>query len=203
MSKGLFILGFGGHARSVGDIALSSGFDDLLFVDEQARTGEEFAGFPAVAVLPSNAAGVGWLMFPASGDNTRRRAQCESALLPLATLVAPTATVGRQCEIGQGSLIGHQAHMGPLTKIGRGVIINTGAVVDHECVIGDFSHISVNATVAGRCRIGVQVLVGAGAAVIDGISICDNVIVGAGATVVRDIEVPGVYTGTPARRAHS
>ncbi|WP_404926884.1 acetyltransferase [Mesorhizobium sp. ORM16] len=201
MSKGLLILGFGGHARSVGDIALSTGFDNLTFVDEEARDGEEFADFPAVRVLPSSAAGQ-WLIFPGSGDNARRRAQCESALLPLATLVAPTASVGRQCEIGQGSLVAHQAHMGPLTKVGRGVIINSGAVVDHECVIGDFSHISVNATVAGRCRIGTQVLVGAGATVIDRLSICDNVIIGAGATVVRDIEVPGVYTGTPARRAH-
>ncbi|MDX8499314.1 acetyltransferase [Mesorhizobium sp. VK4C] len=200
MSKGLFILGFGGHARSIGDIALSSGFNDLTFVDEQAKEGEEFAGFPAVAVLPSNAIGSGWLMFPGLGDNSRRRAQCETALLPLATLIAPTASVGTQCEIGQGSFVGHQAHLGPLARVGRGVIINSGAIVDHECVIGDFSHISINATVAGRCRIGAEVMVGAGATVIDGISICANVIVGAGATVVRDIEVPGVYTGTPARR---
>jgi UDP-N-acetylbacillosamine N-acetyltransferase len=202
MSKGLFILGFGGHARSVGDIALSSGFDDLTFIDEQAKEGEEFAGFPVVSVLPGNAASAGWFMFPASGDNARRRTQCETALLPLATLVAPTASLGTQCEIGQGSLVAHQAHLGPLTRVGRGVIINSGAIIDHECIVGDFSHVSVNATVAGRCRIGTEVLVGAGATVIDGISICDNVIVGAGATVVRDIEVPGVYTGTPARRAH-
>ncbi|TPN40293.1 acetyltransferase [Mesorhizobium sp. B1-1-9] len=202
MSKSLFILGFGGHARSVGDIALSSGFDDLLFIDDQAQEGEEFAGFPAVTVLPNNAADAGWLMFPGSGDNARRRVQCDSALLPLATLVAPTASVGTQCDIGHGSLIAHQAHLGPLTKVGRGAIINSGAIVDHESIIGDFSHISVNATVAGRCRIGAEVTVGAGATVIDGISICDNVIVGAGATVVRDIEAPGVYIGTPARRVH-
>ncbi|RUW55246.1 acetyltransferase [Mesorhizobium sp. M1A.F.Ca.ET.072.01.1.1] len=200
MTNGLFILGFGGHARSVGDIALSSGFDVLTFLDEEAREGEEFAGFRAVPVLPSDAAVTGWFMFPGSGDNARRRAQCETALLPLATLVAPTASVGKQCEIGQGSFIGHQAHLGPLTRVGRGVIINSGAVVDHECLVGDFSHVSVNATVAGRCRIGAQVMVGAGATIIDGIGICDNVIVGAGATVVRDIQVPGVYTGTPARR---
>ncbi|WP_036257675.1 acetyltransferase [Mesorhizobium sp. WSM3224] len=199
MIKSLIILGFGGHARSVGDIALSSGFDDLTFVDEHAREGEAFAGFPVVTMLPENATGSGWFVFPGSGDNARRQAQCESASLPLATLVAPTASLGTQCEIGQGSLVGHQAHLGPLTRIGRGVIINSGAVVDHECMIGDFSHISVNATVAGRCRIGAQVMVGAGATVIDRIRICSNVTVGAGATVVRDIEVPGVYIGTPAR----
>ncbi|MDG4893871.1 acetyltransferase [Mesorhizobium sp. WSM4976] len=203
MTKGLFILGFGGHARSVGDIALAAGFDELTFVDEQAREGEDFAGFPVIMVLPNKITSPDWFLFPGSGANERRRMQCKTARLPLATLVAPTASLGAQCEIGQGSFVGHQAHLGPLTKIGQGAIINSGAIVDHECVVGDFSHISINSTVAGRCQIGEQVMVGAGATVIDGISICSNVTVGAGATVVRDIEVPGVYIGTPARLARS
>ncbi|WP_281404876.1 NeuD/PglB/VioB family sugar acetyltransferase [Mesorhizobium sp. B4-1-3] len=196
-------MGFGGHARSVGDIALAAGFDELTFVDAQAREGEEFAGFPAVTALPEKLTRPGWFVFPGSGDNQRRRIQCDTARLPLATLVAPTASLGAQCEIGQGSFIGHQAHLGPLAKIGQGTIINSGAVVDHECVVGDFAHISINATVAGRCHIGAQVMVGAGSTVIDGISICSHVNVGAGATVVRDIEVPGVYIGTPARLVRS
>lgn len=199
MTKGLFILGFGGHARSVGDVALAAGFDDLTFVDDQAREGEEFADFPVITVLPDEITAAGWFVFPGSGDNAQRRTQCEAARLPLATLVAPTASLGTQCQIGQGSFVGHQAHLGPLARIGRGVIVNSGAIIDHECVVGDFSHISVNASVAGRCRIGAQVMIGTGATIIDRISICSNVTVGAGATVVRDIEVPGVYVGTPAR----
>src|SRR5690348_14862186 len=78
MTKGLFVLGFGGHARSVGDIALSSGFNDLTFVEEHAKDGEEFAGFPVVKVLPDNAFNADWFVFPGSGDNARRQAQCES-----------------------------------------------------------------------------------------------------------------------------
>ena len=36
----LLIMGCGGHARSVADIALHIGFKELLFVDHGARAGE-------------------------------------------------------------------------------------------------------------------------------------------------------------------
>jgi UDP-N-acetylbacillosamine N-acetyltransferase len=196
---GLYLLGFGGHARSVADVAVAAGITKLVFVDANAKPGESFADCPAIAALPAKPE-TGWQLFPASGDNAQREEQVAHASLPVATLVAPTAYLGLRAEILSGAFIAHRAHIGPAARIGRGTIVNTGAQVDHESVVGDFSHVSVNATVAGRCRIGSLVMIGAGATVIDRIRICDNVTVGAGATVVRDIVEPGTYVGTPARR---
>jgi UDP-N-acetylbacillosamine N-acetyltransferase len=196
---GLYVLGFGGHARSVADVAVASGITQLVFVDANAKPGESFADCPAIVALPAKPE-AGWQLFPASGDNTQRQEQVAHAGLPVATLIAPTAYLGLRAEILSGAFIAHHAHIGPAARIGRGTIVNTGAQVDHESVIGDFSHVSVNATIAGRCRIGGFVMVGAGATVIDRIRICDNVTIGAGATVVRDIVEPGTYVGTPARR---
>jgi UDP-N-acetylbacillosamine N-acetyltransferase len=197
-NRGLYIFGFGGHARSVGDIALSSGIDALVFIDASVRPGESFGDHPAVVSLPDHPE-PGWSGFPALGDNQRRRALYQTSALPKPALIAPSASIGRYSVIGEGTLVAHQAHVGPLARVGLGAIINSGAIVDHETQIGDFCHISVNATVAGRCTIGSNVFIGAGATVIDGIKVTDNVIVGAGATVVRDIDEPGVYVGTPAR----
>lgn len=196
---GLYILGFGGHARSVGDIAASAGIGDLVFIDEAARPDESFAGFNVVERLPAELL-PGWLAFPAAGDNGRRRLQVEQSVLDLALLVAPSAHIGLRAEVGRGTLVGQHAHVGPLARIGRGVIINTGAIVDHESVVGDFTHVSINAAIAGRCAIGCGVMIGAGATVIDGVRVCDDVVIGAGATVVRHIDLPGTYVGTPARR---
>jgi sugar O-acyltransferase (sialic acid O-acetyltransferase NeuD family) len=196
---GLYVLGFGGHARSVADVAVAAGIARLVFVDENAGPGETFADFPAVVALPASLE-AGWQLFPASGDGRLRQEQVERARLHVATLIAPTAYLGLRAEILPGAFIAHRAHVGPAVRIGRGTIVNTGAQVDHESVVGDFSHVSVNATVAGRCRIGQFVMVGAGATVIDRISICDDVMIGAGATVVRNITEPGTYVGTPARR---
>lgn len=198
---GILILGFGGHARAVADVALSMGVQHLVFEETQARPGECFRGFDVVkrwdAPLPE-----GWAAFGAAGDGKDREAQHVriSALgWPLATLVASSANLGVDCHLGRGSMVGHQAHVGPLAKMGVGCIINSGAVVDHESVIGDFAHISVNATVAGRCRIGRHVMLGAGAVVIDKISIGDCIVVGAGAVVNCPLVRKGTYVGVPAR----
>lgn len=196
--SGIYLLGFGGHARSVADVALAAGIKSLIFVDANALPGESFAGFPAVTALPKTLI-AGWSVFPAQGDNLSRKATHNKQQAPIAKLISPKATIGVRAEVGEGTIVGHHAHIGPAASVGRGVIVNTGAAVEHECQVGDFSHISVNATVAGRARIGSNVFVGAGATVIDKVSICDDVVIGAGATVVRDITAPGTYVGTPAR----
>lgn len=197
--RNLLILGFGGHARSVGDIALAMGVRDLLFLDSQARNGEHFANFKAVANLPADMSS-DWSAFAAAGDNARREQQCANPPFALATLVAPNASIGVDATLGACTLVAHHAHVGPLASIGAGVILNTGCIVEHECIVGDFAHISVNATVAGRSRIGRRAMLGAGATVIDGVSVCDDVTIGAGAVVIADILVPGIYIGAPARR---
>lgn len=202
MNGGFLILGFGGHARSVGDVALDLGVEALLFVEASARPGEEFAGFPVRTTMP-DALPDGWAAFPAAGDNAARQQQIDdigTRAFALGSLVSRRAYVGTGATVLPGAFVAHHAHVGPLASIGRGVIINTAAVVDHESTVGDFTHVAVNATVAGRCRIGRRVFVGAGATVIDGVSIADHAIIGAGATVVDDIIAPGVYVGCPARR---
>lgn len=200
--EGIAILGFGGHARSVADVALELGVRHLCFVDENVRSEEQFAGFAAVKDLECPLPD-GWAVFPALGDSAKRQRKVESVLqdgLPLATLIAKSAYIGCEATVEKGVFVGNNASVGPAVKLGIGCIINTSAVMDHESVVGDYTHVSVNATVAGRCRIGRNVMIGAGAVIIDGIRIADGVIVGAGAVVVRDIDKPGVYVGVPAKR---
>lgn len=199
--RGLLLLGFGGHARSVADVALSRGVRELIFVDDAARPGERFAGHPVQAQWPLQL-GAGWQGFAAAGGHADRAAQIRELRArgwPLATVVSAHATVGVGAAIGPGSFIGHHAHIGPLARVGEGVIINTAAVVEHDCQIGDYSHVSVQASVAGRSRIGARCFVCTGATVIDRVSVGDDIIIGAGAVVVADLQAPGTYLGVPAR----
>ncbi len=199
--KGLVIIGFGGHARSVADVALRAGTDKLVFVDDAAMPGEEFAGFSAQTFWPEPLPG--WCAIPASGNAKRRKDMVDLAEkrgFEVCSLLSPLAYVGVGAIIEKGAMVAHHAHVGPRAKIGTGSIINTAAVVDHETQIGEYSHIAVNSTIAGRCILGRAVLIGAGATVIDNVRICDGVIVGAGAVVIRDILEPGTYVGNPARR---
>jgi sugar O-acyltransferase (sialic acid O-acetyltransferase NeuD family) len=205
INKGLVILGFGGHARSVADVALSVGFNSLLFVDKNAKDGETFLGFTVRKEI-YGAIPQGWECMPATGDNRLRQEQVlfvQSAGWPLATLVSGTATIGAGAEISPGCFVGRHAHIGPMAKVGAGCIINTGAVVEHECIVEDYTHVSVNSTLAGRSHLGKFVFLGTGATVIDGISIVDNVTIGAGGVVVESIGSPGTYVGVPAKKIAS
>lgn len=205
LPSGLVIFGFGGHARSVADIALALGIRDLIFLEESARANESLFGFPVRKTLDGPLPD-GWQGFPASGDNQTRSVQVAAILgrsWPLATLISPTATIGREARISSGCFIGHHAHVGPLSSIGTASIINTGAVVDHECHVGDYTHVSVNSSVAGRCRLGSFVFLGAGAVVIDKVSVGDSITIGAGSVVIKTLVEPGTYVGAPARLANA
>lgn len=202
---GLLILGFGGHARSVADVALAAGVTDFYFVDKNARSGESFLGFPVVAQRPDTLP-EGWSAFPGSGDNAMREKQSnllEELEWPIATVISPTASVGVGSNIGLGSFIAHHAHIGPMAKIGAACIVNTAAVIEHECQIGNFTHISVNATIAGCSQIGHSAMIGAGATIIDNVQIADNITIGAGGVVKDSLVERGVYVGVPVKPVHS
>lgn len=196
----LLLLGFGGHARSVADVALSAGFAELLFVDEHGAAGQTFAGFPVTGAMPP--VEDGWPCMPCAGRNEWRREQLTrlaSEGRPIATVISPRATVGVGAQVGDGVFVGHHAHIGPLARIGAGTIVNTAAAVEHDCVVGECCHVSVHATVAGRGRLGGLVFVGAGATVIDGVSVVGEVTIGAGGVVIANIDAPGTYVGVPVR----
>jgi sugar O-acyltransferase (sialic acid O-acetyltransferase NeuD family) len=202
--EGLVILGCGGHARSVADVALAAGYRRLLFIDDNAQIAETLLGHPVQRVLP-RVLPAGWEWIAAAGDNRQRQrqaAEAEESGWPgseRANLVSPTATIGAGAGIGAGCFIGHHAHVGPLARLGTGVIVNTGALVEHDSVAGDYTHVSVNATVAGHSRVGARCFIGAGAIVIDAISIGDDITLGAGAVAIVSLEAGGTYVGIPAR----
>ena len=199
--KGLRIYGFGGHARSVTDVATALGIEQFIFADADARDGEHFLGCPVIKSFNGDPPD-GWQCFPAAGDNRKRQAQTEHIRAqgwPLATIIAPTATVGIGATIAAGTFVGHHCHVGPMARIGQSCILNTGCIVEHDCVVGDYTHVSVNATLAGRSQLGSFVFLGTGSTVIDKCSVSDGTVCGAGTVVTQSLAVSGTYVGVPAR----
>lgn len=202
--KKIVIMGFGGHARSVADVALACSYTELIFVDENARPGEHFLNHVVMNSL-DELEGLRCDAFAASGDAMKRRQQClalEAAGFPLVSLIAPSATICIGSSIALGCFVGHHAHIGPMANVGKSCIINTGAIVEHESCVGEYSHVSISAAVAGRSKLGAYSMLGAGAIIIDGLSIADGVTIGAGGVVTSSIELPGTYIGLPARKIY-
>lgn len=131
-------------------------------------------------------------------ESLQRQLQSEGA--EITTLIHPAAIIGRNVEIGAGTVVMPGAVINCDAKIGAGVIVNTSCSIDHDCVIKDFVHVSVGAHLAGTVTVGTRSMIGAGATVINNVSICDDVVIGAGAVVVNNIENNGTYVGVPAKR---
>lgn len=202
MIPGLLVLGFGGHARSVADVALASGIKDILFIEPSAQTGENFLGYAVQSGWPDAAMFPDWRFLPASGNSAMREQQMREAKArgwQSATLIAPSATIGIGASVGEGSFVAQHAHVGPMAQLGVACIVNTGAAVEHEVTVGAFSHVSVHSVVAGRAKIGSFCFIGAGAIVIDKVQVADGITLGAGGVAASDLLETGIYVGVPAR----
>ena len=202
MSRRLIILGASGHGKVAADIAIRSGYEEILFLDDNPEA-RECLGWPVVGRV-SEADGYQGDFFVAIGNPTvRERIQnkLEGQGKNLASLIHPSAVIGSCVTIGVGSVVMAGAVINSDTEIGKGSIVNTGASVDHDCRIGAYVHVSVGARVAGTVTIGDRTWVGIGASVINNISIAPDCMIGAGAVVVKNIIESGTYIGLPVRKA--
>lgn len=191
----LYIIGCGGHARSVAEVALSNNVaSDIIFVDANAQENEKILGFPVIKELPLNAEKV----FVAIGNCQLRKKISEQ--YDLISIISTDAYLGVDCTIGKGCFIGQKTYIGPEVIIGDGTIINTGAIIEHEVVIGEFCHVAPNSVICGRTKIGDNVFIGAGSTIIDKLFVCSNTCFGAGSVVIKSINEKGTYVGSPVRK---
>ena len=199
----IVILGAGGHAGVVCDVALSGGaFRVLGFIDRSAEPTAH--GLPVLggdACLPGlevDAALVG------IGDNwiRARVAQAASAARPglrFAVAVHRAATVAPGVVLGAGTVVMAGAIVNPGARIGDHCIVNTGAVVEHDAVIGDHASIAPRAVLGGGVKVGAFSAVGIGATVSHGVTIGEHAVIGAGSVVMRDVGDRLVAYGVPCR----
>jgi acetyltransferase-like isoleucine patch superfamily enzyme len=119
-------------------------------------------------------------------------------------------TIGDDCFIGPFVEIQKSVRIGAATRVQSHAFICELVEIGEACFIGH-GVMFINDTFAtggpakGRkelwksTRIGARVSIGSNATILP-VSICDDTVIGAGAVVTRDITVPGVYAGNPARR---
>jgi len=113
----------------------------------------------------------------------------------------PSATVGRDATLGDGSQVMAGAVVQCRARIGRNTVINTRASVDHDCAVGDHAFIGPGATLCGEVTIGSGAFLGAGAIVLPGIAVGERAVVGAGAVVARAVADGARVRGVPARES--
>jgi sugar O-acyltransferase (sialic acid O-acetyltransferase NeuD family) len=207
VKRKVMILGAGGHARVVANIAaLTADLDIVGIADKSAATvGERIGGTKIVASLDDlprwRGQGITHVALAFGGNQERARAMHEAEANGLAsvTLVHPAAVIEDRVAIGDGALICAGAVLVTECRIGRGAIVNTGASVDHESEVGECAHIAPGCRVAGRVTVGDRALLGIAACVVPGRRIGADAVVGAGAVVINDVPAGVTVVGVPAR----
>jgi UDP-4-amino-4,6-dideoxy-N-acetyl-beta-L-idosamine acetyltransferase len=182
-SAPIYIIGSGGHSRSLQSLIKPSEAP-ILTIGPQASTSEE--EFLSQKFLDSRLFnGIGF--YDKSLDT--RIAVYEryvSAGFTFENIIASSSVV-KSAIGGIGIQIFEQAYVGPHVSVGDNVVVNTSAVVEHDSTLGDSCFISPGALVLGSARVGKAVFIGAGAVVFPGVSISNGKVVPAGVTVAKDL----------------
>lgn len=185
----LYIYGNGGHAKVVANIARANGYDNLIFLDDNSdmKFNSNLPKHPIIIAI----------------GNALIRQKLQNLVLSsgfeLITLIHPTAVIGSDVTIGNGSVVMPGAIINAKSTIGNGVIINSGAIIEHECTIGDFAHICPGVAIAGGSLVGERSWIGIGSSVIQNITIKPDITIGAGSVVVKDILEGSLAYGNPCR----
>lgn len=208
------LIGAGGHGREVMSMLrlmlqddLAGGNVDILFVVEGQEGVTEVNGYRLIG-LDDFLASDGHKRFNvAIGDS---RARQRIADICLAQKVAPFSVLARSAivldnnDIGEGCMISEQTIITSNVKIGRFFQANCQCNISHDCVIGDYVTFAPGVKCNGNVTIGDHAYIGSGALIKQGrygkpLVIGEGAVVGMGAVVVRDVEPHTTVVGNPAR----
>lgn len=204
MTNDIILIGSGGHAVSVANVASSCGYHVISYVDDD-KSGEMLLETPIISTDECLE------LFPqhnfciAIGDNSTRqkvadeyKSKLSGAKFP--SLIHSSSVVGIATRISEGTIIMPQTNIGPNSSIGDFCIINTGSSVDHDCVINNFVSIAPGVFTGGDVTIGKRSAISIGTIIKHNVSIGEDVVVGAMSYVSENLEDSIVAYGIPCKK---
>ena len=192
MKKEIILVGGGGHCKSCIDVIEQEGNYKIAgIVDVPEKLHQKICDYEIIATdddLPNIVSEyenflitIGQVKSPDNRIRIFRELKKYGGKLP--AIVSPMAYASQHSEIGEGTIIMHNALVNAGAKIGRNCIINTKALVEHDAAIEDHCHISTGAIVNGGVTIGRGSFFGSGAISREYTSIPPNSFIKANSTI--------------------
>ena len=196
----LLVLGAGGHAKAVADLAVACGRTIAGFLGARGMASsagvigsdEDLPRLFAERRFDEAIVGVG------NTALARRRelfARLRELGISTPTLVHPSAVVSPSATIGLGSVLFPQVVLGADVSVGDNAVIYTKSVAEHGCRIGDHAFLAPGVILCGDVGVEPGAFVGAGAIVVPGVVIGKDAMVAAGARIARNVPAGGRVSG--------
>lgn len=209
MKDKLIVIGAGGHARSVMDIALQNDEYEIVgCIDNCYGSKNVVEGMRQIPIIGNDDmlqdiknSGIKYCFVALGSNNLREKVTKkvkDLGFVPV-NVISKYAVLSSSVTLGTGICIMAGAILNVNVKIGDNCIINTNCSIDHDCAIGENSHIAPGVAMSGTVSVGRNVQVGTGASVIDGMVIENNAFIGAGAAVVKNVSAGMLAYGVPAK----
>ena len=203
MSKGLLLIGAGGHAEACIEVIESARLKVYGLIDRPDRVGQTVLGYPILGTdddVPRLAAeSDGALVTVGQIRSPELRIALYERLVELGlarpVIVAASGCVSRHACIGAGTIVMHGAIVNAGARVLENAIINSQALIEHDAEISDHCHVSTGAIVNGGARIGRASFIGSGAVIGEGVSIGANSVIGAGNILLGDQPANTVIKG--------
>jgi len=183
----LAIYGAGGFALQILDWVPKN---DVVFISDSTSV---VPGFRVLRQVPAGSRLVIAIADPVVRKNIAARYS------DFETIVAKTAQISSQAEVGEGSIVCDFAIVEARAKVGKHFHANIYSYVAHECEVGDFVTFAPRVSCNGGVRIGDGAYIGTGACIREGLKIGEGAIVGMGAIVTKDVPPGATVIGNPAR----
>jgi sugar O-acyltransferase (sialic acid O-acetyltransferase NeuD family) len=213
MSRPLLIVGTGGYAKEVAQIARRIDpqlkvWHSICYVSNSPDEIGQARPYGTIDYVDADLlSGVvtGDVILGIGDSGPRRRAASQYAqvqALSFPNLVDPSVEIDHGLvSLGKGNVIHRQSVLTCDIVIGDFNLFNKGCIVAHDVRVGSFNDIHSAASLHGWSRLGNGCTVGAGARVLPRVSVADATTIGAGAVLLGADSEPGhVYVGVPARR---
>jgi sugar O-acyltransferase (sialic acid O-acetyltransferase NeuD family) len=209
MKNNLYIVGAGGFAREIYAYLLQASFNymnaELVgFLDDNENALDDFNFHHKIITkskttdLRSNS------VLIMAIANPRVKSEIfdfyKSKNISFLTYIHPTAFVGHDVIVGEGSVIGPNATLTTNINIGECVTINAHSSIGHDAKVGRFSTLSGHCDITGGVSVAENVFFGTHASVIPNKIIEQGAIVGAGSVVIRNVKQGASVFGNPAKK---
>jgi sugar O-acyltransferase (sialic acid O-acetyltransferase NeuD family) len=204
----LVIIGAGGLAREVFDLAVSIYHNDVKFkikgfLSDGPSSIEEMGYPPVLNTVSGYEIEEGDVFFCAIGNVNDRKKTVEIILRKggkFINLIHESVIISPSAKIGEGVAIKANCTIASDCAIGNFTYIQGTVILGHDVVIGNFCQVNSFSFFAGYTQIGDCCTVNAGAKFIQNVKVGNNSVVGMGSVVIKNVEANTTVFGSPARK---